>query len=71
MTTDRIEQAKTAADVLSIGVVVATIAQLLPSIAALLSVIWLCIQISQSHRFAQFVGLVRRAYAAIKGGLFK
>lgn len=62
MTPEHTEAAKTAADILSISVVVGALVDLLPSIAALLSIIWLLIQISQSQRFAQFVELCGRAW---------
>lgn len=60
MSTDRIEQAKSLTDVASYFIALGVLVDALPKIAAALTVLWLCIQISQSHRFAQMVALCRR-----------
>lgn len=67
MTPENAETAKHFLDGLSIFVVVGALVDLLPSIAAGLSIIWLIIQISQSQRFAQFVALCGRVWAWLRG----
>lgn len=67
MTADHTETAKTVADILSISVAVGALVDLLPSIAALLSIVWLCIQISQSQRFAEFIAFVERVWRWLRG----
>lgn len=51
------EHLKTAADVASVGTVVATLAGWLPSVAALLTIIWTAIRIIESETVR---GLVQR-----------
>lgn len=47
------------ADAVSGVAVIATIAGWLPPLAAALGIIWYCIQISESKRFAQVVALAK------------
>lgn len=62
MTNDHADTAKHIADFLSLSVVVGVLVDWLPTLASLLSVIWFCIQISQSQRFAQFMAVCGRAW---------
>jgi len=52
--------AKYAADGVSLGVLVGTLANALPSIAALMTIIWTAIRISESKRFEQLLDWLRR-----------
>ncbi len=62
MTPEHADAAKTALDVASYSVVLGVLVDALPTVAAGLSIVWLCIQISQSQRFAQFVSLIGRVW---------
>ena len=59
MTHDHAEAGKTALDLLSYTIALGVLVELLPTIAAGLSIIWLLIQISQSRRFSQMVTALR------------
>jgi len=54
-------------DVIAVGSIVGTIVGWLPTIAAVLSIIWFCIQISESHTFVHWKNnwLMRRKAAKI------
>lgn len=67
MTPETADHVRHAGDTLSVFIVLGALVDLLPSIAALLSIIWLCIQISQSARFAQFTAWVGRTWARLRG----
>lgn len=67
MTAEHTDIVKTGLDILSISVVVGALVDLLPSIAALLSIVWLCIQISQSQRFAEFTAFLERVWRWLRG----
>jgi hypothetical protein len=56
--------AKLSADVVSAGIVVGTLAQLLPHIAALLTIIWTLIRIFETDTVRGLVQRARRAPAA-------
>lgn len=66
MTPEHTDTVKHWIDGASIVVAWGALVNLLPSIAALLSIVWLCIQISQSERFAQFVGFLARVWRWLK-----
>lgn len=51
----RVEQAKQAADALSIGVVVGTVFQWLPAVASVMSIIWMAIRIWESKTVQRWV----------------
>ena len=53
---DALEGLKPAGDILSIGVVVATLASWLPSIAALLTIIWTLIRIYETETVQTMLG---------------
>lgn len=67
MTPETADSIRHAGDALSVVIVLGALVDLLPSIAALLSIIWLLIQISQSARFAQFTAWVGRTWARLRG----
>lgn len=50
------DHGKTVIDVLSASVVVATLAKLLPAIAALTSIIWSCIRIYETRTVQRWLG---------------
>ncbi len=54
------EKTKVAADILSATVVVATLLKWLPALAALASLVYSCVMISESRRFTQLVNWLRR-----------
>lgn len=57
MTLDRVPDAvKASADVVSVGVAIGTIAQLLPPIAAALTIIWTLIQIYETKTIRSLLG---------------
>lgn len=51
----RDEAMKAAGDVVSIGVVVGTLADWLPSIAAFTSIVWACIRIYETDTVQRFI----------------
>lgn len=53
---DMIESVKHGADVLSVGVVLATLAQWLPSVAALFTLIWTLIRIWETKTVQRLLG---------------
>lgn len=57
------ETAKYAGDALSIGVVVGTLADILPAVAALLTVIWTLIRIFETKTVQQLLGRKVKAAA--------
>lgn len=67
MTSEHADSIKHVGDALSITIVLGALVDLLPSIAALLSIVWLLIQISQSARFAQFVAACGGAWRWLRG----
>ena len=50
------EPAKQAGDVISISTVVATLAGWLPSIAALVTIVWTCIRIYETNTVQKWLG---------------
>ncbi len=54
------EKTKVAADILSATVVVATLLKWLPALAAMASLVYSCVMISESRRFTQLVNWLRR-----------
>lgn len=58
MTPEHAEAAKTLGDIASYSIVLGVLVNLLPTVATILSIVWLCIQISQSERFKQFAGWI-------------
>ena len=60
MTTDNIEQAKSLGDFVSVSVAVGTLVQLLPSIAAALTIIWTAIRIYETDTVRAILSRFRR-----------
>ncbi len=61
MTLDHVPgAAKASVDVLSFGVAVGTLAQLLPHLAALLTIIWTLIRIFETDTVREFLGRARK-----------
>lgn len=58
---DVIEGLKPAGDIISIGVAVATFVSWLPSIAALLTIVWTCIRIYETETVQGWLGRLPRA----------
>lgn len=56
MSNPNIEAAKSAGDALSVGVVLGTLAEILPAIAALLAIIWTCLRIYESATVQRMLG---------------
>jgi hypothetical protein len=67
MSSHQVDQIKSAADVLSYFIVVGSIVNLLPTIATILSIVWLSIQISQSQRFLQLAGWIAGTWRRLRG----
>lgn len=67
MTPEHADIVKHAGDAVSFTIALGALVDLLPSVAALLSIVWLCIQISQSARFAQFSAWIGRTWARLRG----
>jgi hypothetical protein len=67
MTPEHADTIKHATDGLSFIIALGALVDLLPSIAALLSIVWLLIQISQSARFAQFSAWIGRTWRRLRG----
>lgn len=67
MTDEHTEAAKTLLDLASYLIALGVLVDALPTVAAGLSVIWLCIQISQSQRFAEFIGFCGRVWRWLTG----
>lgn len=66
MTPERIEHAKSLTDVASYFIALGALVNALPTAAAALTVVWLCIQISQSRRFDQMVALIGRILSRLR-----
>lgn len=60
MTTENIEHAKSLGDVVSVSVAVGTLVQILPSIAAALTIIWTAIRIYETETVRGIVARFRR-----------
>lgn len=58
---DAIEGLKPAGDIISIGVAVATFVSWLPSVAALLTIVWTCIRIYETETVQGLLGRLPRA----------
>lgn len=56
MTAERLDLVKPALDTLSVGTVVATLVGYLPSIAALVSIVWGVIRILETHTVRRLMG---------------
>lgn len=60
MQTDTHEHAKTVVDALSIATVIGTLAQILPAMAALFSIVWSLIRIWETQTVQNLVQKVRK-----------
>jgi hypothetical protein len=60
MQTDTPEHAKTVVDALSIATVIGTLAQILPAMAALFSIVWSVIRIWETQTVQNLVQKVRK-----------
>lgn len=67
MTPEHADTIKHVGDGASFLIALGALVDLLPSVAALLSIVWLSIQISQSARFAQFSAWIGRTWARLRG----